>query len=174
MKRIIFSVLAIRLRSRLMSLRLPVMRVRKRMGKKVENIIVSGGVCGTPDRIRLDWRHTMNTLSPHATNGNPYTVYALIDPRSQDVCYIGITKDIYRRFIEHIRCTGANPAKDEWILSLRSEQVMVIVCSLERVQSYDEAMVLICSMPKNSQRVREKQRKPRPTVRSFFSMMGRI
>ena len=81
----------------------------------------------------------MNTLSPHAQEGNPYTVYALIDPRDYAVCYIGITNDVYKRFAQHLSCDGCNLAKDVWIAELKQEDVMLIMKTLEKVETVEQA-----------------------------------
>ena len=82
----------------------------------------------------------MNTLPPHAPNGNLYTVYILIDPRDYLIRYVGISNDVYRRFIEHIKGNSVNPAKDAWIQSLRDEQVMMIMQSIDTAPTLQEAM----------------------------------
>lgn len=101
--------------------------------------VVSGGACDTPDRIRLDWRHIMDTVPHSAQEGNPYTVYALIDPRDYAVCYIGITNDVYERFFQHLRCDGTNPVKDAWITELRQANVLLIMKTLEVVEDAEKA-----------------------------------
>jgi predicted GIY-YIG superfamily endonuclease len=81
----------------------------------------------------------MDTVPPHAQEGNPYTIYALIDPRDLAVCYIGITNDVYDRFMQHLRCDGTNSAKDTWIAELKQENVMLIMKTLEVVETVEQA-----------------------------------
>jgi predicted GIY-YIG superfamily endonuclease len=87
----------------------------------------------------------MTILSHYASNGNPqvYSVYALIDPRGdKSIRYIGITNDVYRRFCEHIKCSGTNQAKNTWIQELQAEQVMVIMQTLISGQTFTQAKQL--------------------------------
>lgn len=83
----------------------------------------------------------MDTLPPYTQDGNLYTVYALIDPRSHAVRYVGITNNVYERFKQHIRCNGVNAGKDAWIQDLQSQQHMVIMQTLEQVETADQARI---------------------------------
>lgn len=82
---------------------------------------------------------SMDTLPPYVQEGKPYTIYALIDPRDYTVRYIGITDDVYQRFKEHLRCDGYNPGKDAWIEELKQANVMLIMKTLEVVETVDQA-----------------------------------
>jgi predicted GIY-YIG superfamily endonuclease len=68
-----------------------------------------------------------------------HTIYALIDPRNNQVRYVGITQDMYSRFIEHLRCTGQNARKDAWIQELKELNEMVAMIKLEAVETAVEA-----------------------------------
>ncbi len=68
-----------------------------------------------------------------------FTVYALVDPRNGLVRYIGITDDVYRRFREHIACDGRNRSKDAWIDGLKHAQMMLIMQTLEAVETVEQA-----------------------------------
>jgi predicted GIY-YIG superfamily endonuclease len=81
----------------------------------------------------------MDTVPPHALDDNPYTVYALIDPRDYTTRYIGITDDVYARFAQHLRCDSENPEKDGWISELKAENAMLIMKTLETVQGVEHA-----------------------------------
>lgn len=82
----------------------------------------------------------MDTVPHSAYNRNLYTIYALIDPRSNAVCYVGITKDVYTRMRQHSRCEGNNAAKNAWIQELQEEQLMFIMRSLEKVHTVEQAL----------------------------------
>lgn len=69
-----------------------------------------------------------------------YTIYSLIDPRNHTTRYVGITVDVYQRFKQHIRCDGCNPEKDAWIQELKEKQLLVIMQSLEQVETLEEAL----------------------------------
>ena len=82
----------------------------------------------------------MDTVSPHARKSNPYSIYALIDPRDGAIRYIGMTRDIYQRMRQHSRCVGDNSAKNAWIEELQQEQLMFIMHSLEKVKTIEQAL----------------------------------
>lgn len=69
-----------------------------------------------------------------------YVIYALIDPRDNTVRYVGITDDVYKRFLSHIQCTGGNLAKNLWIAELRAANKMVIMETLEEVEDHTRAL----------------------------------
>ncbi|SRR6266704_2014854 len=81
-----------------------------------------------------------NTLPHHAHKGKIYTIYALIDPRDQEIRYIGITYDVYARMRQHSRCEGTNTNKNAWIKELQKEQVMFVMHSLEKVKTIGKAL----------------------------------
>lgn len=60
-----------------------------------------------------------------------YVVYALEDPRDTKVRYVGMTSDVYKRFIQHISLDGDNQEKNMWIDSLRSLGMLPIMRTLE-------------------------------------------
>lgn len=71
-----------------------------------------------------------------------HTGYELVDPRDCLPFYVGITDDIYRRFRQHMRCNGQNPAKDARVKELQKEQQMMIMNVLFRAKSDSEALIL--------------------------------
>ena len=68
-----------------------------------------------------------------------YVVYTLIDPRNDTVRYVGITKDVYLRFNQHIRGDCGNIKKNGWIFECRQENVMIIMKALEQISSIETA-----------------------------------
>ncbi len=68
-----------------------------------------------------------------------YVIYALIDPRDNTVHYVGQTSDVYARFQQHINGNGSL-MKNAWIFELRAANKMVIMETLEEVETYQEAM----------------------------------
>jgi predicted GIY-YIG superfamily endonuclease len=68
-----------------------------------------------------------------------FTVYRLIDQRYSTTRYVGITDDVYVRFSQHLRCDGSNPGKDEWIQELKECQIMLIMETLQVVETLEEA-----------------------------------
>lgn len=68
-----------------------------------------------------------------------YSIYTLIDPRDDHVCYVGITEDVYVRFAQHLRCTDNNIDKNSWIQELKSANVMLIMRTIELAETFEEA-----------------------------------
>lgn len=68
-----------------------------------------------------------------------YVVYALIDPRDNTVRYVGITDDVYARFLQHIKGMDENYGKSIWIQELRALNKMVIMETLEECETNEEA-----------------------------------
>jgi predicted GIY-YIG superfamily endonuclease len=68
------------------------------------------------------------------TEQKAYIIYALADPRSNKVHYVGMTDDVYQRFLAHIQCSGNNFEKNTWVMSLREANVIVQMLELERVE----------------------------------------
>lgn len=68
-----------------------------------------------------------------------YVVYALIDPRDNTVRYVGITDDVYARFLQHIKGMDENYGKSVWIQELRALNKMVIMETLEECEANEKA-----------------------------------
>lgn len=68
-----------------------------------------------------------------------YTIYALIDPRDEHVRYVGITEDVYARFLQHLRCTDNNIDKNLWMQELKSANVMLIMRTVELAETFEDA-----------------------------------
>lgn len=67
-------------------------------------------------------------------------VYALIDPRSLLIRYVGVTARIVHRFSEHDHLDGRNPHKDNWIRELSRAGVQYDIAILETRQTYEELL----------------------------------
>lgn len=61
-------------------------------------------------------------------------IYALIDPDTQEVRYIGKSNNPENRLINHISMLDKNEYKAEWIISLKERSKEPIVMILEEVQ----------------------------------------
>lgn len=48
-----------------------------------------------------------------------HSVYALVDPRTQQVRYIGIAQDIHRRYAQHMLYPQGGEAKLAWMEELK-------------------------------------------------------
>jgi|SRR5579862_430088 len=68
-----------------------------------------------------------------------YFIYALADPRTGIIWYIGITTDMHRRFMQHVGCQGNNLEKNTWIRALRSETLLPALKILESVPTNQQA-----------------------------------
>lgn len=61
-----------------------------------------------------------------------YSIYALKDPRDNSIRYVGLTKDVHRRLIEHRGCLKhLERPKNQWIQQLRSESIKPSIVVLE-------------------------------------------
>lgn len=69
----------------------------------------------------------------------PYFVYALIDPRTDAVAYIGISFNATWRFSQHLKCDSTNNAKNTWIKELQSEGLNPVLKILETVETSEVA-----------------------------------
>jgi predicted GIY-YIG superfamily endonuclease len=68
-----------------------------------------------------------------------YIVYSLEDPRDNLPFYVGITDNVYARFLQHLRCDGSNFRKDARIQELKAANKMVVMRTLQEVHSAVEA-----------------------------------
>lgn len=68
-----------------------------------------------------------------------YAIYALVDPRNNDIRYIGLSSDVYSRFAQHI-LTNGNKLKAEWIAGLKQMKLFPLLQVLEDdIPTIDEA-----------------------------------
>ncbi|SRR6266487_3992896 len=65
-----------------------------------------------------------------------YFIYALADPHTDEVVYVGITDNIRKRFREHVACKDTNAAKNAWIRLLLKETLTPSLKILETVGSF--------------------------------------
>lgn len=68
-----------------------------------------------------------------------YAIYTLIDPRNEQVRYVGMTKDVYARFAQHVACDGSNPRKDAWIQELKALNLLLSMKVVERSDTAERA-----------------------------------
>ena len=59
------------------------------------------------------------------------TVYALCDPRVKRIRYIGVTRDIHKRYAAHLKGTADNPLKDTWLEDLKAAGLIPALVILE-------------------------------------------
>lgn len=72
---------------------------------------------------------------------DPYVVYGLEDPRYGTFRYIGITKDPYECFQQHLRCTEKdNAQKNAWIQELRAQFLVPLMRILAVVEGRENAL----------------------------------
>lgn len=79
---------------------------------------------------------TMDTLPPHAKKGKPSPettfIYALIDPSTQQIRYVGKSDDPKDRLRRHLG-DGANIHKTRWIAKLKRQGLIPLLHILEEV-----------------------------------------
>lgn len=61
----------------------------------------------------------------------PVSIYALKDPRSDVIRYIGKTRNVDRRYREHCFYGSPNRRMREWIVELSTEGLLPVICVLE-------------------------------------------
>ncbi len=59
------------------------------------------------------------------------SVYALGDPRTNEVRYIGIAKDVYRRYSQHLFNPHANGAKNTWMDEIKNAGLLPALTIIE-------------------------------------------
>lgn len=65
-----------------------------------------------------------------------YSIYYLKCPTTNKVMYVGMTKDVVKRYYQHVRKKTSNPKKDEWVRSLKNNGLKplleIVECGLNR------------------------------------------
>lgn len=69
-----------------------------------------------------------------------YSVYALGDPRTGAICYIGQAQNVYRRFAQHINSPHPNKLKNTWMDEIKSAGMVPTLTILET--DIDQAHIL--------------------------------
>lgn len=69
-----------------------------------------------------------------------YTIYALVDPSDGLIRYVGMTQDIYARFIQHVNCESRNTEKNLWVTSCRARNLMIQMRTLETIETREQAL----------------------------------
>lgn len=70
----------------------------------------------------------------------PYTLYTLSDPRDERVHYVGISKDVERRYQEHVTCLGMNLHKNIWVIELFREERKPVLTIIEEITGKKQAL----------------------------------
>jgi hypothetical protein len=68
-----------------------------------------------------------------------YFVYALTDPRTDEIRYIGLAKNVRRRLYHHMYYRGGSSVKDSWIEQLLHDGLTPSVEVLETVEDENTA-----------------------------------
>lgn len=76
---------------------------------------------------RVDLAQTHEVASLPAEN---VYIYALCDPSNEEVRYVGQTKDLAKRFLQHLSCREPSKAKDQWIRGLREQSQVPLMKTL--------------------------------------------
>ncbi|WP_407501284.1 GIY-YIG nuclease family protein [Elizabethkingia anophelis] len=71
-----------------------------------------------------------------------YYIYALVDPISNDVKYIGCTQNLKVRYSYHINDVHSDRLKSKWTLSLRNKGLKPILKELDSTTSVEHAIKL--------------------------------
>ena len=68
-----------------------------------------------------------------------YTIYALQDPRTFRIRYVGLTNNMIVRFFSHIGGMEKSPKKNAWLKELKMLGEMPVVYPLDKANTLDEA-----------------------------------
>jgi hypothetical protein len=72
----------------------------------------------------------------------PYSIYALTDPRDNQVRYIGMSINPEQRYKEHLSLNEYTPAKEDWLIDLLSLGMKPIMTIIDHADSKPDALVL--------------------------------
>lgn len=68
-----------------------------------------------------------------------YVIYGLQDPRDNAVFYVGMTADVYRRFISHLKCEDNNEEKNKRIDGMKAQGFVPVLLTLETAHTQEVA-----------------------------------
>src|SRR5690348_12583649 len=68
-----------------------------------------------------------------------YSVYTLSDPRDKRIWYVGMSKDVPKRFTQHLNHSRGNQKKSAWIAELKSAWMLPTLEVLRSSPSLEEA-----------------------------------
>jgi hypothetical protein len=83
-----------------------------------------------------------NTIPQDTPDGNAsprHVVYALSDPRTNEVHYVGRTKQVKRRYTEHLKRAHHNEIKEAWMKELKEVGMVPTLVILE--SNIDESLI---------------------------------
>jgi hypothetical protein len=66
-------------------------------------------------------------------------VYALGDPRTQQIRYIGIARDVYKRYAQHLNHPHTNDRKNAWMAEIKQAGIVPALTILE--SNVEEAII---------------------------------
>jgi predicted GIY-YIG superfamily endonuclease len=71
--------------------------------------------------------------SPKPADTREHAVYTLSDPRDNVIHYVGISKNVQKRFKQHVTCSGVNLEKNAWVLQLLQQGLSPTLTVIEMV-----------------------------------------
>jgi hypothetical protein len=81
----------------------------------------------------------INKFAILSTKNNFYNViYGLVDPNSFEIRYVGLTKNLRKRFNNHLKNTDRNPHKTNWINLLAKNNLKPIVLVIKQLENYED------------------------------------
>ena len=107
-----------------------------------------------------------------------YFVYALTDPRTDEVRYIGVAKDLEQRLYQHVYSRGGNSEKDSWIQQLLDDGLSPSIEPLETAETkniaHEREAYWIQHYTELGERLTNVQRHPnaRPRSRKYSGARG--
>ncbi len=68
-----------------------------------------------------------------------HIVYGLEDQRNEEIFYVGVTDDVFARFLQHLRCDASNSMKDARIQEMREAGYLPFMRTLQLVADPEQA-----------------------------------
>jgi hypothetical protein len=78
------------------------------------------------------------------TRTKPRQIYALLDPRYNTVCYVGMTKDAQQRLQQHLWYTGHGKQVTQWLRELEKLGLTPEMFILEEIEAGPDAYYMAC------------------------------
>lgn len=72
-------------------------------------------------------------------DSGPYSIYKLVDQRDMSVHYVGLSKQPYRRYGQHLTLADNNVAKNTWILEITEQGYLPQLEIIEQVNDLQQA-----------------------------------
>lgn len=83
---------------------------------------------------RIDYNKVIKHLDS-VDKKHPYFVYRLVCPKTYEVKYIGVTKDVQTRYRKHLKQLSSRTLKNNWIKSILKKQELPIMIVIDSAKT---------------------------------------